>query len=413
MTGVAWDLAPHPKDAKDSLASYRQRFVLPPDQIYLDGNSMGPPTIASIARLSRALTEEWGAHLVAGWLNDHWMDLPHSVASHLAPLLGVAKGEVIMGDSTTVCLYKVALALARETQGRNVILTDDANFPTDIYCLREVATTMGEGWQLRVVKSDELVTAIDEQVAVVSVTHVNYKTSARYDAAALVKASHSVGAYLLLDLCHSAGAVPLELSSWGVDAAVGCGYKYLNGGPGAPAFMAIANHVMEKLRNPIPGWLGHAAPFEFDLSYRPQEGIGRMVSGSPSVLSLMSLDESVKLFGEVDLDALWRKSQAMSDLFVAIVEDGVGEEVVCATPRDVSGRGSHISWQLKDAWGLVAALKARGIVGDFRAPDIARFAMTPLYTTYAEVERAAREIVDIVRSHEHQSAKWATRPAIT
>lgn len=382
-------------DRDDPLAPLRERFVLPDGVIYLDGNSLGALPKAVKARLDEVVSVQWGEGLIRSWNQHDWIDLPARVGERIARLIGAAPGTVVVADSTSVNLFKalsVALGLRPD---RKVILSERGNFPTDAYIAQSVAELFGR--ELRLVEASELAQALDGDVAVLALTEVNYRTGARHDMAALTAQAHEAGALALWDLAHSAGAFPVDLAAADADFAVGCGYKYLNGGPGAPAFVYVAPRHLPGLRQPLAGWLGHAAPFEFADSYRPAEGIDAMRVGTPPILSMAALDAALDAFEGVDIAALKAKADRLFELFTNKLA-AEAPELELVTPRDPDRRGSQASIRFGDGYAAMQALIERGIIGDFREPDIMRFGFAPLYLSHAETWRAADALAAIMRS---------------
>ncbi|MBZ9749880.1 kynureninase [Deinococcus sp. HMF7604] len=392
------------QDARDPLAHKRQEFVLPGGVIYLDGNSLGALSRRVTERLTRVTTQEWGQALIGSWTagaaqGQDWMGLPDRVAAKLARLIGAHPDEVAVGDSTSVNTFKaLAAALATAHPGRRVILTDQDNFPTDLYVAQGLIGLLGERYELRRVPADDLATHLNSEVAAVLLTQVDYRTGRCLELAAVSAAARAAGALTVWDLAHSAGAFPVELNAAGADFAVGCGYKYLNGGPGAPAFLfAARRHHAAPVA--LSGWMGHADPFEMARDFQPAPGARRFVTGTPMVLSLSALDAALDVFEDVDLQALRTKSLALTDTFIALL-DPVSERLglTLVTPRDHAQRGSQVSYRHPDARAVMAELIAAGIVGDFRTPDILRFGFTPLYHSFADVSRAAQGVQAVLEA---------------
>lgn len=400
-------------DAADPFAGFRDRFALPDGAIYLDGNSLGALPRAAAARVADTVTREWGEGLIRSWNAAGWIDAPQRVGAKLAPLVGAQADEVVVADSTSVNLHKLLVAAVQAQPGRRVILTEPGNFPTDLYLAQGVAATL-TGVEVRAVPGDRIVAAIDADTAVVLLTHVHYKSAAKFDMAAVTAAAQAQGALMLWDLSHSAGAVDVDLNAANADLAVGCGYKYLNGGPGAPAFLFVARRHQARLRSPLTGWMGHAAPFDFGDDYAPAAGVKRFLCGTPPILGLAALEVGIDLFREVDRPALFAKGQALCDLFVALVEDRcAGLGLTLASPRDPAARGSHVSFAHANAWPVMAALIARGVIGDFRAPDLLRFGFTPLYTGFADVWRAVDTLRDVLASRAWDDERFRVKAAVT
>jgi len=398
----------HPLDAADPLARFRDRFALPPGVIYLDGNSLGPLPRATPAALAHAVEQQWGERLIRGW-NEGWIDAPARLGAKLAPLLGAPAHEVIVGDSTSANLFKALVAALRVDPARRTIVSEAGNFPTDLH-IAEGAVTCVPGARLHVVARNELTAALGSDTAVLLLTHVHYKTAERWDMAALTATAHDAGALMLWDLSHSVGAVPLDLGGAGVDLAVGCGYKYLNGGPGAPAFLHVAERWQDRLASPLSGWMGHAEPFAFADAYAPAPGMKRWLAGTPPVLGMAALEAALDLWAQADIAATWVKSQA---LWTLLAKAGAAAGLECVTPIEPARRGSHISFRHPHAHAIVQALIARGVIGDFRAPDIARFGLTPLYLSHADVERAGAILCEVMATEAWRAPEFQARAAVT
>ncbi len=399
-------------DAVDPLAPMRARFALPEGVTYLDGNSLGALPRTTAARLKEVVEREWGRDLIGSWNSADWFGAARRVGGRIAPLIGAEANEVLVTDSTSVNLYKLLVAAVKASPERTTILSEPGNFPTDLYVADGAAWSVGA--QVRTLPVEDIVAAIDDDVAVVMLTHVHYKAGAMLDMAGITAAAQAKGALVLWDLSHSVGAVPVDLNGCNADLAVGCGYKYLNGGPGAPAFLYVAKRHQARLRSPLSGWMGHAAPFAFNDGYAPAADIGRFLCGTPPILGLAALEEGVKLFEEVAFDALVAKSRSLSSLFVTLM-DGVGGEhgFTLASPRDPAARGSHVSYGHPEAYAICQALIARGVVGDFRAPDILRLGFTPLYTSHEDVWRAVDTLAAVMRERAWDRAEYRQRAAVT
>ena len=395
-------------DAADPLAHYRAQFVCPQGVIYLDGNSLGQLPKATLDATSTLVSHAWGDRLIRSW-NEGWIDAPQRVGAMIAPLIGADADEVIVADSTSVNLYKLIVATLRLDPSRNVVVSEAGNFPTDLH-VAEGAVAAVPGAVLRIVERKALADTLGYDTAVLLLTHVHYKTSVRFDMAAWTKAAHDAGALICWDLSHSAGAVTLELNAAGADLAVGCGYKYLNGGPGAPAFFYVAKRWQDRLDNPLSGWMGHAAPFEFADNYEAASGMKRWLTGTPSVLGLAALESGLRLWKDTKLDVIEAKSAALWNIFH---DAGVAAGLECVTPSASVKRGSHISFRHPYAYQIVQAMIARGVIGDFRDPDILRFGLTPLTLSHVDVWCAGRMMCEIIESGEWQKAKFAVRSAVT
>ncbi len=397
-------------DADDPLAAVRDRFTLPDDVVYLDGNSLGPLPAHVPERMRQTVEEQWGVDLIRSWNAHHWADLPYRVGDRIGRLVGAEPGSVVAADTTSVNVHKAIDAARRLRPDRRVIVTDTSNFPTDVYVMQGISGAAG--LELEIVDPGAVKGAIDLSVGVVALTQVDYRTGRRHDMAAITTAAHEAGAVVVWDLAHSAGAFPVALADVGADFAVGCGYKYLNGGPGAPAFIYVAPRHHAVFRNPITGWFGHAAPFEFSLEFVPAEGIGRARVGTPHVLGLVALDAALDIFDDVDMGLVREKSLALTGLFMDLVEGWAGE-VSVATPRDPERRGSQVSLRHEHAFPIVQALIARNVIGDFRTPDIARFGFAPLYLRYVDVWDAAVAIREVLDTGEWQDPRFSVRPVVT
>lgn len=394
-------------DAADPLAFTRERFALPDGIIYLDGNSLGALPKASATRVAQTIENEWGRDLIASWNKHGWIEQSATLAAMLAPIIGAAADEILVGDSTSINLAKLLGAAIKARPGRKVILSETGNFPTDLYIAAAV-----QGAELRTVAAAELPAALTDEVAVLMLTHVDYRSAKVHDMAALSRAAQDVGALALWDLSHSAGAVELELTASGADLAVGCGYKYLNGGPGAPAFLFVARRLQEQLANPLPGWFGHADPFAFEPDYRPAPGIARFTSGTPSIIAMAALEAGLASFDGVAMADLAAKSRALSELLRTEIEARC-PQLILASPTDPSMRGSHLVFAHPNAYALMQALIARGVVGDYREPDLVRFGFTPLYTGYEEIVRAASIIADVIAKRGWEDARFEARNRVT
>ena len=403
------------RDETDPLAPIRERFELPEGVIYLDGNSLGALPRGVSARLQTAVVEEWGRELIRAWNVTDWYHAPQRAGAAIARLIGAASDEVIVCDSTSVNLFKVLISALRLRPERKVIVSERGNFPTDVYINAEAAELMG--YELRCVEPREVDAAIaeaGEALALVQLTHVHYKSGRVYDMAGITAQAQALGGMVIWDLAHSAGALPVDLNGCNADFAVGCGYKYLNGGPGAPAYVFVARRHIGDVRQPLPGWHGHAQPFEFAQDYAPHPGIERMLTGTAPQLSLIALEAALKVFENVDMGALRAKNQALGDLFIALVDQelsGMGFEI--ASPRDCEQRGSQVSLTHGEGYAIMQALIARHVIGDFRAPDILRFGFAAPYVGYCDIWDAISALREIMRSGEWDRPEFRTRHAVT
>ncbi|HEY0063933.1 MAG TPA: kynureninase [Telluria sp.] len=406
------------RDAADILAGLRSQFALPEGVIYLDGNSLGARPAAALARVQDVVAREWGNDLIRSWNTAGWFDLPKRLGDRLGRLLGAHDGEVVVNDTTSLNLFK-ALAAALHIQehgegaGRRVIVTERSNFPTDIYMAEGLASWLARGYEVRLVDSvEQIAAAIDDETAVLMLTHVNYRTGYQHDMAALTAHAQSRGALVIWDLAHSAGAVPLDLHAAGADMAVGCTYKYLNGGPGAPAFIWVPQRHQAAFTQPLSGWWGHANPFAMAPHFVPTEGIGRALCGTQPIVSLTLVECGLEVFEQTDMQAIRTKSLALTDLFIELVEARCGHHpLALVTPREHARRGSQVSFTHPHGYAVMQALIARGVIGDYREPAIMRFGFTPLYTSFAEVWDAVEILRAILDDQAYDLA--ARRTAVT
>jgi len=416
-------------DAQDPLRTLRQQFTLPPGVIYLDGNSLGVLPTTAAARVAEAVTAEWGQGLIRSWNSAGWFELPQRLGNKIARLIGAAPGEVVATDSTSINLYKVLSAAlhiaAQDAPARKLIVSERSNFPTDLYIAE--ALCRERGYRLQLVEPEEIAAALTSEVAVLMLTHVNYRTGAMHDMAAVTAAAHAAGALTVWDLAHSAGAVPVDLNAAKADFSIGCGYKYLNGGPGAPAFVWVNPKHADRFWQPLAGWWGHAAPFEFTPDYRPAAGISRYLCGTQPILSMTALECGLDTVLAAEplggMPALRKKSLALTDLFIELVEERcAGHGLGLATPREHAQRGSQVCLtRTEGAYAIVQALIARGVIGDFRAGDggagrhldILRFGFTPLYIGFEDVWNAVEHLKQVLATAEWQKAEFNQKHAVT
>jgi kynureninase len=402
-------------DAADPLSGLRTEFTLPNGVIYLDGNSLGALPRRTSDRVRRLIEHEWGQRLIRSWNEAGWWDLPIELGDRLAPLLGASPGEVVVCDSTSVNIFKTLAAALRMRPGRRAVVAESGGFPTDLYIAEGLAGALGGVDRRLVADVSELPGVLDDDVAVVLLNHVDYRTGHLQDMAAVTDLVHRHGALVIWDLCHSAGALPIELDACGVDFAVGCGYKYLNAGPGSPSFVFCAERHIGSVRQPLSGWWGHAEPFAFKTGYTPDPGIRRFLTGSQPVVGGAALAASLDVWESVDMAALRAKSLALTDLFIRRAEE-LGLESL--TPRDPARRGSQVALRVRDGdpgdgYAIVQALIDRAVIGDFRAPDIMRFGFTPLYLRYVDVWDATEALADILRTGAWKDEKYSVRNAVT
>lgn len=401
-------------DARDPLRSSRDQFHLPDGVIYLDGNSLGCMPKATAARLRQVVEQEWAQGLIRSWNDADWINIPQRVGARIAPLIGGEPDEVLMTDSTSINLYKLAAAAVRMQPGRRKIITEPGNFPTDRYILQGLCDSLKEQPELVTLPPEQIPDAIDRDTALVVLTHVHYKSGRLHDMQAITARARQQGALMLWDLSHSAGAVPVDLNGCEADMAVGCGYKYLNGGPGAPAFVWVAKRHHERLNQPIWGWFGHASPFAMSDDYTPAAGLHQVLTGTTGVLGASALEIGLELFADVDMGTLRRKSQALTQAFIEGVERRCPEAgFVLASPRDAEQRGSQVSFHHPEGYAIMQALIDRGVIGDFRAPDIVRFGMAPLYVSFEDIHNAVEILGDIMGHRRWDDPKYQQRNAVT
>lgn len=413
MTPTASDIAALDRD--DPLAGFRERFVVPDGLIYLDGNSLGPAPVSVAGDLARVVAQEWSQDLIASWNGAGWFALPQTLGNWFAPMIGAAKDEVVFCDNVSINLFKCLHAALNMRPERTVVVAEQGGFPTDLYMVDGVqGQRAGMTLRLEGRDGDTLEALIDEDVAVVLINHVDYKSAVRRDMADLTQLAHDKGALVIWDLCHSAGVMPIDLNGCGSDFAVGCSYKYLNAGPGAPAFLHVAKRHHNVLRQPLTGWWSHAEPFAFSPDYERSPGIKAMLTGTQPILSMRAIVAALDALEGVDLSVVRAKSEALTDLFIALVDErcaGHGLELV--TPRDAAIRGSHVSWRHEHGYAISQALVARGVVGDFRAPDIMRFGLAPLYLRYRNVADAVEHLRDILETGVWLDPAYARRSLVT
>ncbi len=401
-------------DASDPLARFRDQFYVPEGVLYFDGNSLGAVPKTVEARLQTAIHDEWGTGLVRSWNSAGWYEMPRRVGNKIAKLISADEGEVVVADSTSVNLFKVLAAAVKLNPGKHAIISEPDNFPTDLYMAQGLIQLLGSDHQLVLKPADEVMGAIDENTAIVMLTHVNYRTGAMHDMKAITAYAHEKGALVIWDLAHSAGAMPVDLNGANADFAIGCGYKYLNGGPGAPAFVYVAKRHQANFSQPLSGWMGHAQPFAFDWKYQPAEDVARYLAGTQPVLSMIALECGVDVMLEADLQLMRQKSLAMADLFIQLVEErcaGYGLELV--TPRDGSKRGSQVSYSHPQGFPIMQALIAQGVIGDYREPNILRFGFTPLYVSYTDVWDTVNILANILNNRTWEKPEFQKRGNVT
>jgi kynureninase len=404
----------HALDAADPLAQKRQAFVLPEGKIYLDGNSLGCLPAHSAARIAKAVTEEWGQSLITSWNRHGWFEMAHKAGNRIARLVGAAPGSILVADTISVNLFKLMSAALELSPQRRVIVSDTGNFPSDLYIAESLIRQLDKGHVLKLTAPEDVLSAIGDDTALISVTHVDYRTSRTHDVAAIVSKAHAHGALVLVDLSHTTGALPFDLAGLNVDLAVGCTYKYLNGGPGAPGFLYVRPDLQDKVQSPLSGWLGHAAPFAFEQSYRPAPGVLRWQCGTAPILSLVALGAALDVFDDVDMHQVQAKAHALCRQFITHCESfGAAHGLILAGPRNMAERGSHVSFHTPNGYAIMQALIACGVIGDFRAPDMIRFGFTPLYTSFAEVFDAAEILRDILQTGTWNRPELLAQKAVT
>jgi kynureninase len=411
---ISWDAVAE-LDRRDPLAPYRDKFAMPRGLIYLDGNSLGALPRSVATRVLDTVHEQWGEELIGSWNSYGWIDLPETVGEKIAPLVGAATGQVICSDSVSINLFKLLAVAAGLQHDRRLVLTTADNFPGDVYMIQGLTSLLGDH-RLQMVRAaeTELANVINEQVAVVVLSHVNFRSGGVLPMQEITAAAREAGALVIWDLSHSAGVMPIELDAWGVDFAVGCGYKFLNGGPGAPAFVYAASRHQASVRQPLSGWMGHREPFAFDPDYAPGRGILRFLCGTPPILSMVALDAALDILVDVDIDKVRTKSMALGKLMIELVQrTELADELSLASPATHQLRGSQLSWSHPQAYGLVQSMIERGVVADFREPDIMRVGFSPLYNSFCDVWEAVECLRSVIAGGEHLDARWRYRQKVT
>ncbi|HAB37762.1 MAG TPA: kynureninase [Rhodobacteraceae bacterium] len=387
-------------------------FDLPEGMIYLDGNSLGPLPKLAKTRVAAVMQDEWGTQLIKGWNVAGWMAQPSLIGDAIGRLLGASEGTVVLGDTLSIKVYQAISAGINMRPNRRIILSDSGNFPSDLYIAQGLLRSLGQNYELRIVDPEDVVTSIDETVAVVLLTEVDYRTGRLHDMIEITKRAHSVGSVMIWDLAHSAGAIPIDLEKSRCEFAVGCTYKYLNGGPGAPAFIYVRKDLSDEIDPILTGWLGHDKPFDFDLEYRPARGVERMRVGTPPVLQMAALSAALEIWEHINIFELRSKSIALQELFIQQVEARVpGLNLV--SPRESANRGSQVSFSFENGYAVMQALIAQGVIGDFRAPNVMRFGFTPLFIDEADVIRAVDHLERIIKDQIWDDHKYLTRQRVT
>jgi len=387
-------------------------FQMPDGVVYLDGNSLGPLPRAVADRVGRMISEQWGQELIRGWNSAGWMTQPGRIGDRVGRLIGAPEGTVVIGDTLSIKVYQALASALDLNPARRVILSDSGNFPSDLYIAEGLLRSLARDHALRIVVPEDVEDAIDETIAVVMLTEVDYRTGRLHDMKALTRKAHAAGALTIWDLAHSAGAIPVDLTGAGADFAVGCTYKYLNGGPGAPAFIYVAPGHVERIRPALSGWMGHQAPFAFDLDYRAGPGIERLRVGTPPVIAMAALDAALDVWEGVSMSDVRTTSIALADLFIREIEARC-PDLPLASPRDGDKRGSQVSFRHADGYAIMQALIARGVIGDFRAPDMMRFGFTPLYIGETEVRAAVDIIADVTANRRWDAPEYRRKAMVT
>jgi len=393
-------------------AATKALFHMPEGTIYLDGNSLGPLPIAATARVAQTVTAEWGDMLITGWNRAGWMAQPTVLADRIGRLIGAEAGHVVLGDTLSIKVYQALAAALDLNPDRRVIVSDTGNFPTDLYMAEGLIKSLGRGHELRIVAPEDVMGALTDDVAVLMITQVDYRTGRLHDMAALTKAAQAQGIITVWDLAHSAGAIPVDLAGCNADFAVGCTYKFLNGGPGAPAFIYVAPRHINQTQPALSGWLGHAAPFAFDPTYAAGTGIERMRVGTPPVIQMAALDAALDVWDDVNIDDVRARALAFSEILISEVEAKC-PDLRLASPRNGAARGSQVSFHHSEGYAIIQALIAQGVIGDFRAPDIIRFGITPLYLDEGDIHRAVAILADIMANRTWDQDHFKTKAAVT
>ncbi len=393
-------------------AKTKSMFHLPEGVLYLDGNSLGPLPKSAGDRVGSMMKDEWGQLLITGWNKAGWMGMPTGLGDRIGRLIGAEPGSVVVGDTLSIKVYQAVASALELNPTRKVVLSDNGNFPSDLYMADGLLRSLGTDYELRVVDPEYVAAQINEEVAVLMLTEVDYRSGRMHDMKALTELAHANGVVTVWDLAHSAGAIPVDLSGCNADFAVGCTYKYLNGGPGAPAFVYVAPRLSDRVRPALSGWLGHEAPFAFDLDYRPGAGIERMRVGTPPVIQMAALSAAMDIWDMAEMADVRAKSIKLTELFITRVE-ATCPGLTLASPRDPAQRGSQVSFHFDEGYAAMQALIARGVIGDFRAPDIMRFGFTPLYIDEGDVEQAAQILADIITNKLWDKPEYKIRQRVT
>ncbi len=403
-------------DNQDPLSRYREEFYLPKNTIYFDGNSLGPVPTKTIENLNKTINDEWGRDLINSWNKADWINLPQRLGDKIAPLLGAKSGEVVVVDSTSVNLFKVLTSALRLNDKRKKIISESTNFPSDLYILEGVNAMSNNQYECLLIEDDDIDIEkyIDSSVAVVMLSHINYKTGRISDMKTITDYAHKKGALVVWDLSHSVGVIPMDLHNIGVDFAVGCTYKHLNGGPGAPGFLYVNSDLIEIVSQPLSGWLGHSDPFAFDRKYFPANTINKYICGTPSILSYKAVESGLDVFDGISMDQVREKSIQLSELFIELIQQECGDfGFELFSPTEANLRGSQISFKHENAYPIMQSLISRGVIGDYREPNILRFGISPLYMRFEDIWEAIMNLKTIMESREWDSDRFKKRNYVT
>ncbi len=402
-------------DAKDKLAAIKEKYQLPPETIYLDGNSLGPVLKSIPNTISNVVENEWGNDLVGSWNSNNWIELPTLVGEKIAPLIGAGPGQVICADSVSVNLFKLLACALELNAKRNIVLSEASNFPTDLYIAEGVSSMVGnKKCQLILSSEAKIEDSLSDEVAVLLLTQVDFRSGKLHDIQSITAAAHQAGIIVIWDLAHSAGALPLRLDEWRVDFAVGCGYKYLNGGPGAPAFIYAAKRHHDHVQQPLKGWMGHKAPFEFEARYSAGSGMRQFLCGTPPILSMSALNSALNVFDSLSMDQVRDKAIALSSFFQELVQQDSSLDCLnLVSPSEPTQRGNQLAYQHPDAYAICQALIDRKVIADFRSPDILRLGFSPLFLSFMDIAQAAKILGDVMSSRSYLDARFQQRQQVT
>ena len=402
-------------DINDPLKDLKSRFDLPSDTVYLDGNSLGPALKSMKSAMAEVVQEQWGNGLITSWNKHNWIDLPITVGEKIAKLIGAAPGQVICTDSVSINLYKLLSCALNLNAGRRIVLTESTNFPTDIYIADGIKSVLGnDNCQIVLCPDANILDALSEDVAVLMLTQVDFRSGKLHDIAKVTAAAHSFGIIVIWDLAHSAGALPLELDAWNVDFAVGCGYKYLNGGPGAPAFIYAAKRHHRSIKQPLQGWMGHKAPFDFEIDYKASQDIRQFLCGTPPIISMHMLNTALDIFEGINMQQVRDKAISLSLFFESLISESKScTSLELASPSEPSQRGNQLAYQHPDAYAICQALIARNVIADFRSPDILRFGFSPLFLSFSDIAKAVMTLESLFETKSFLDPKYNQRHRVT